>query len=502
MTRRELLRRAGRSAVAAGALPLAGRIAAGAWAEPLDGSLAQLARTLTGRVVTPADAGYDQARVLYNTRFDTVHPRGVVFCASRLDVERTVAWARKHAVPVAPRSGGHSYGGYSTSPGIILDVSPLAHVSLDAKGRATVGAGARLIDVYAALWLHGRTIPGGSCPTVGIAGLTQGGGIGFAARKLGLTCDSLLEATVVTAAGKTVVCNATNHADLYWALRGGGGGNFGVVTRFVFETHPVGNVTTFKLDWPWADARRVVQAWQRLAPHAPDGLFSVCNLSAVGGGSPSVTAAGQFFGGAARLRAILQPLASTGSPTRFDVVERSYMSAVEMWAGCTGTVGDCHLAPQGSLGRSTFKGKSDIANTPLSVRGIDNLVARIEARAHGGPGSGIALLDSWGGAIARVPKAATAFVHRDALFSFQYLAYWGSAQPASVAAANIAWLRSLRASMRPYVSGFAYQNYIDPDMSNWKHAYYGANYARLVAVKRKYDPHGLFRFRQGIPARP
>ena len=500
LTRRQLLERTGRLALAAGVFPLAGRVAELAWSAP-PGIYGQLARTLQGDVVVPGDPAYTQAHVLYNTRFDAVHPHAVAFCESLTDVERTVRWARRHAVRIVPRSGGHSYGGYSTSPGVIVDVSRLNRVSLGAQKHAVVGAGARLIDVYDGLWQHRLTIPAGTCPTVGIAGLTLGGGIGFAARKFGLTCDNLVEATIVTAAGTALVCNAHDHADLYWALRGGGGGNFGIVTRLVFRTHPVGEVATCALQWPWSDARSVVQAWQKLAPHAPDGFFSVCNLSCAGGGSPRITVAAQLFGTPQQLKTLIAPLTATGSPTRVSVDGRSYMDAVRMWAGCSGTVAACHLPPQGTLGRSTFKGKSDYANKPLSARAIDTLVGRIESRRTAGPGSAIVLLDSSGGAVNRVPKGATAFVHRDALFSFQYLAYWDVADPPAVGAANLAYLRRLYAAIRPYVSGFAYQNYIDPELATWKHAYYGSNLPRLVAVKRRYDPHNVFHFRQSIPTR-
>jgi FAD/FMN-containing dehydrogenase len=497
MTRGELLSRGGRLALA---LPFAGQLA---WAAPPTGIFGELDRTLQGDVVVRGDAGYDRARVLYNPRFDAVMPRAVAFCESLQDVERTVQWARKHKVRIVPRSGGHSYGGYSTTPGVIVDVSRLDNVSVDARQRAAIGAGTRLIDVYDRLWQRRRTVPAGTCPTVGIAGLTLGGGIGLAARKLGLTCDNLLEATVVLANGNAVACNAREHADLYWALRGGGGGNFGIVTRLVFRTHPVNQVATYALEWPWADARRVVAAWQRLAPNAPDGLFSVLNLNGAGGSAPRITSAGQFFGTADRLRALVQPLADAGTPTRFTVTSRTYIDAARMWAGCPGTIAECHLQPQGQLGRSTFKGKSDFVNRgkPLSARGIDMLVRRIESRRTAGPGRGIVLLDSYGGAINRVPKGATAFVHRDALFSFQYLAYWEATDPPSVAAANLQWLRRLRAAMRPFVSGFAYQNYIDPELQTWRHAYYGSNLKRLVAVKRRYDPGNTFRFAQSIPTR-
>jgi FAD/FMN-containing dehydrogenase len=189
ITRRQLLVRG--SALAIGAIPAAEWLAEHARAAP-SGIFQELAQSLRGDVLQRGAPGYDRARLLYDTRFDSVKPRAVVFCESIGDVQKTVRWARRHAVRIVPRSGGHSYGGYSTTTGVVVDVSRLNRISLDKQNRAAVGAGARLIDVYDRLWQNRRTIPAGTCPTVGIAGLAQGGGIGFAARKFGLTCDNLL----------------------------------------------------------------------------------------------------------------------------------------------------------------------------------------------------------------------------------------------------------------------------------------------------------------------
>jgi FAD/FMN-containing dehydrogenase len=483
LDRRELLRRAGGAVLAAGvaaawpgSLRAAGRDARGA-----SGSLRALARSLDGDLVTRSSSRYRTAKQLYDTRFDAIRPLAIAYCESVADVQRCVRWCAKHGVRPAARSGGHSYGGYSTvGGGLVVDVSRLDRIVPFAAG-AEIGAGATLGAVYPRLWKLGAAIPAGSCPTVGIAGLTLGGGVGFSSRKLGLTCDALQELTIVTADGRRRTCNERRNADLFWACRGGGGGNFGIVTDLVFMTYPVSRVTTFNASWPWERAGAVVDAWQRWAPDAPDDLFSVCHLETASGG-PRVAASGQFFGSESALRSLLAPLLAAGEPTQLSVVERTFIQAVQYFSG--------------SGGRATFAAKSDYVREPLPQAGIDVLLRAIEARQAVG-GTADVLLDSYGGAINRVAPTATAFVHRRERLSMQEVASWTPGQPRGQAAA-LRWLQSLHAALRPYVSGFAYQNYIDPDLSGWQHAYYGQNYARLRRIKRRVDPDNLFRFKQSV----
>ena len=488
MNRTEFLRRSAGVAVVA-ALPAWTRSAALAAS---DQPVHALARLLDGEVVTPASPAYATARQLWDTRFDSLHPRAIAYCANAADVQRTIRWGRAHRIRIVARSGGHSYGGYSSGNGVVVaDLSRLDSVAATG-GQATVGAGAKLIDVYSSLAAHGVTVPGGSCASVGIAGLALGGGVGYSSRLLGTTADAMRRLRIVTADGSLLTCDATHDADLFWACRGGGGGNFGIAVDFTFRTAPVTTVSLYEIEWPWTQAAQAVSAWQAFAPHAPDQLFSVCDLIATAAAGPAhVVSAGQFFGSESALTSLIQPLAATGTPTRVKTQTLTYFEAALHWAGCrdAGTCTDRRL---------TFKAKSDYVRTPLPAPAVDALVAAVAARRGQGPGA--IYLDAYGGAINRVAMGATAFVHRNELFSIQSTAQW-PAGSSSAAARSVAWLESLHAQLHPAVSGFAYQNYIDPQLAGWAEAYYGSNLPRLQAVKRRYDPTNAFRFAQSIPRR-
>lgn len=476
---------------------------------PTDTDWSNLGRSLQGALVRPGNSQYATALQLFNPMFDAIQPAAIAYCASPADAQSCIAFAQKFGLPLAPRSGGHSYAGYSTTTGLVLDVTRMNAVTVNAgTGTATIGAGARLIDVYSTLSQHGLALPAGSCPTVGIAGLALGGGIGVLGRKFGLTCDNLLSAQVVLADSSALTCDANNNPDLFWALRGGGGGNFGVVTSFTFATHPVSTLSLFTLNWPWGIAASIVDAWQNWAPQAADELWSNCLLIATGNksASPAVRVNGVYAGPVAPLNALLRQLiARVGSaPSSSYVSAASLLDTMLDEAGCYGkTVDQCHLPsqnPQGQLQRATYTSRSDFFSNLLPRQAIDAMLNAIErsqgssAIANGGIG-----LDASGGAINRVPASATAFAHRSALFSAQYTANWNASDPASVIAANRSWLNDLWQTLRPYANGEAYQNYIDPNLPTWQQAYYGVNLPRLQQIKAAYDPNNFFHFAQSIP---
>jgi FAD/FMN-containing dehydrogenase len=472
---------------------------------------AALARDLSGSLVRPGEAGYTTAKELFDPRFDSLHPAGVAYCRNPHDVATCLAFVRKYGVPVAARCGGHSYAGWSSTSGLIVDVTKMARVSVSG-GTAIVGAGTRLIDFYAGLSAHGRAVPGGSCPTVGIAGLTLGGGVGVVSRAYGLTSDNVQSLQIVTADGQLRTCSASTNPDLFWACRGGGGGNFGVVTSFTFTTHPAGQIVLFFLSWPWSQAARVISAWQSWAPHAPDELWSNLHLAAAPGGSiPSIEVGGTYLGSVSGASAQLEKLyAAVGSDPYSPFLESTtWLHAMLVEAGCAGrTVNECHLptqAPGGQLSRASEYAKSDFFTRPLSSHGIGTLLSGVESlqQVSGAPGgapggSGGIAFDALGGAVNRVAPGTTAYVHRNALFQAQYTTSWPVGSGSAGVARQHAWQRAFWQSMRPYASGQAYQNYIDPGLTDWRQAYYGANYTRLTQVKAAYDPDRVFTFPQAV----
>lgn len=462
-----------------------------------------LARDLDGTLVRPGEASWAAARQLYNTRFDNLKPAAVAYVAHADDIRTVLAYARAHRIKAAIRNGGHSYGGWSSGDGrLIVDVSKLNRVRASGTS-AVVGAGSKLIDVYRALAAKGVTIPAGSCPTVGVSGLVLGGGHGVVSRAYGLTCDSLTRATIITADGKQLTADATTNKDLFWALRGAGNGNFGIVTELEFRTHPAPQAVTGYLTWPWSKAAAVVKAWQEWGPSQPDEIWSSLHLANATGGTPTISVAAFCIGTYGQLQNAVDRLADrVGAPaTNVSLRRRTYEAAMEIYAGCSSFSSDaqCHLpgstpgrSPQGALGRETYAARSDFFDVSLSAAGIQTLLQQMKS-VQGGSGS--IALTALGGAVNRVSPTATAFVHRRSRMLAQYIGAW-RAGTAGTAAQS--WLNTAHKAMAPYASGAAYQNYADPTLTNWRKAYYGDALPRLTRLKKQYDPNGFFSYPQAL----
>jgi hypothetical protein len=451
-----------------------------------------LVNSLTGTVIRPGNALYDQARFLFNTRFDSIMPQAVVRAANPSDVAKVLAFVQKFGLAVTPRCGGHDFGGNSTSTGVVIDVGPMNTIGVGTDGTVTIGAGAKLADVYDQTIAKNVAIPLGTCLSVGISGLTQGGGIGVVDRMWGLTCDALVSAQVVTADGRMLTCDATTEPDLFWAIRGGGGGNFGVVTSFTFKTHPTQDLTNFSANIAFSDLAKVLTAWQTWQAGLPDTIWSYLITTFLGGG-PNVTLSGVCVGTPADFMPYWnQFLAAAQVQPQTSITTKSYHDT--MMAACANrTVSQCHLVgqtPDAQIQRATFASTSDLYDAALPAAGVQAFVQAIQSATNSGI-NGQILLDAMGGALGRVAPDATAFPHRRSLFSAEYY------QDASgVASPN--WGNSMRTTMKTWTSGRAYVNYRDPLITDTS-VYYGANYARLKTIKAMYDPNWVFRFPQGIP---
>lgn len=429
-----------------------------------------LARLVRGPVSTPPDS----SGLVYDERWSARRPLAVVEALDALDVRAALRWAGETGTPLAVRSGGHSYGGWSTvGGGVVLDLRRLRGVHVAGR-TVTAGPGVRLWELYAGLARHGATVPAGSCPTVGLGGLALGGGMGLAGRALGLTCDRVRALDVVTPDGALRRCDARTEPELFWALRGGGGA-FGVVTRFELEAAPARRASAFTASWPAGAAAEALAAWQAWAPHTADGLTSMLSLGANG----QVSALGQHLGPEAMLQRLVAPLRRAGAAVATSTA--GYLDLQRRWAGC--------LDPACTLPRSRFAATSAYLSRPLDGAGRDALAALL--RRGGGAGTRMLLLDAYGGAIRRAGRDASAFAHRDAECCVQALAYYA---PGQEAAAD-AWIADARRTLAPHASG-AYPNYADPGMRDWRRAYWGEHDDRLAALKARVDPGRVLRMPQ------
>jgi FAD/FMN-containing dehydrogenase len=425
-----------------------------------------LQQTIAGEVLTPEAAGYEEARKPAIARFHDVRPQAVVRCRAAEDVAEAVAFAGRSGLPVTARSGGHCFAGRSTTTGMVIDVGPLDSVSV-ADGVATIGAGARLGAVYDALLVHGVTIAAGCGPEVGIAGLTLGGGLGIMGRREGLTCDQLLGAELVLADGRRVTCDAEREAELFWALRGAGGGHFGIVTEFTFRTVAAPEATAFDLRWERATTE-LVQAWQAWAPDAPDELAASLLISA--GPDPAEPPVVKVFGAMLAGRAETEAALAHLDPATAELFHGSHRDVKR------------HLAGAGEPEAGHPYNRSEFFREELPTEAIAALLEHFEAGRR--PGEARELdFSPWGGAYNRVPVDATAFAHRDARFLLKHAAVLAPGEQPS------GWLDRSWEIVHPWGTGGVYPNFPEPGLPGT--AYWGANYERLSAGARRWPSAGV-----------
>jgi FAD/FMN-containing dehydrogenase len=458
-----------------------------------------LERAIDGDVAIAGSPAYAERHRPSNARFLEIEPQAVVSCAAAPDVSETISFARRHGLDVAVRSGGHSFAGHSSTRGVLIDVGPMRSLSVSG-GAATVGAGARLGEVYAALEEHDLAIPAGTCPDVGVAGLTLGGGLGILGRTHGVTSDSLVAAEIVLGDGSILTCDASHEPDLFWALRGAGSGNFGVVTSLVFHPVPAPDGMNVHLVWPFSRAADVVRGWQSWAPNGPDGLAASLKVTAGEelDGPPSVDVYAALLGNGSGAADVFDELvARAGSdPVSSSMEHLSFRETRRFWARLGEGGEGAAKEPDRSEPVLLFS-KSEFFRRPLPSETVAALLESFASDRAPGASHELDFMP-WGGAYNRPEPDATAFVHRREQFLLKHaVVLQPDASASDQEAAHRKVARSW-ASVHPWGSGRAFQNFADPDLANWADAYYGSNLDRLVRVKRRYDPENLFRFAQSL----
>jgi FAD/FMN-containing dehydrogenase len=414
-------------------------------------------------------------------------PRVRVVAASAAAVSTTILWAINNGLGFAIRSGGHSYEGFSQSPDLVIDVRGMKAIMLSAdKKSVSIGSGSSLGSVYDALASSYLAIPAGSCFPVGVAGHSLGGGFGLLGRPFGLACDGILSMEVVDASGNILTASEQKNPDLFWALRGGGGGSFGVVTNFNFRTNAVNMVAKFAITWtrPVTQAVRIVQAWQQWLENLPSSITGTLHLTKAKGGLIQMHMAGLSVQSESRLKVELKRLQSVaGAASLLSTKTMTFHQAATIFNG-----GEPN--PDSVL----MKAKSDYVTEPMTEQGILTLLNGLVKA----PGEIAVLCDTYGGAINKIAADATAFVHRaNTKYVMQYYMQWDSPGASD---ANIAMMRTLYASMRPFVSGGCYVNYCDLDLGDgYAKAYWGDNLPRLMKVKAAVDPKNIFKHAQSVP---
>ena len=453
-----------------------------------------------GTVLSPYDPGYEEARVLFNTRVRT-RPVVLCRCAGTGDVSAAVCFAREAGLPVVVRGGGHHACGFCLAEGgMVIDTRMLRGLRFDpATATVTAGAGCTWREIDQVTYVevtvdgeaglpHGYALPGGECPTVSNAGYSLGGGYGLLGRRYGLACDHIVAATMVDADGRVLRVAEDAHPDLLWALRGAGGAGFGVVTDLTYRVDPVPKtVLGGVIAWPLDQAHDVLAAYRDLYTGEADdrlGLFMALLTEPYPDGEPVLMLYGLYAGPPERGAAALAPLRALGTPLYDSCADGSYVDL------------------QRALGAEVPYGLQAHWRGGYFRDGAfdtDAFAVMVDAVASMPSGYSMIRFDLLGGgAIGRVPPDATAFVHRSPLFYASIIALWSRDQDT---ARNVAWADDLAAALDPYLTGEVYQNYADAGLVDWPAAYYGANYPRLQQVKARHDPADLFRHPQSIRPR-
>lgn len=495
LTRRTFLERSGKAAATAAIAAQPAWLAACGSSSTKRSAATQadwnkLAKSLGGRLLTPGEPGYSTSALPYNKVYTSVRPRGIAMCADAADARTALLWAEETGEQFTVMSGAHSYAGYSTCTGLVINMSGLNKVSFDqSSDQVTIGVGVRNHQLFSTLPPLHVGLPHGRCPHTGVGGFVLGGGFGFTSRTMGTLSDTLVRTEIITASGDILTCDSQNNSDLYWACRGGAGGSFGINTSYVMQTHPLPDkVCVYQMSWPWRDAPTILKALQAMMLKAPNELSCRIGLGADGLAHKTFVAntLGEYVGPIDQLRELLAPVIAAAKPSKLTIEEVSIANGVKFLAA--------------DVPFDRFDSKSSYATDAFSDAAIAKLIGEIEKipGSSNPGGTGIAIF-CLGGEVNRIPADATAYFHRNARFLTNFEITWEAADPPGVVSAQQAWLQSIYESMQPYVLPQSYQNWPDRGLADWQRAYYGSNLERLTRVKAKHDPKDRFRYPQSVP---
>ncbi|MBV8978235.1 MAG: FAD-binding oxidoreductase [Alphaproteobacteria bacterium] len=469
---------------------LLGRHEAEAAAKASARAWAQLAKLV--RVVRPWDDGFEQLILPNNLRYAGIVPQGVARVRNSDEIAKTIHWCREHRMPLVTRGGGHSYAGFSTTRGLMIDTTLMSGALFDAStGRVTVQGGVLNGQIYDVLREHNVAITHGRCPSVGGAGFLLGGGIGFNMRENGLGCDQLTASAMVKADGNRVTMKPGD--DLFWASQGGGGGNFGVSTSFTLQTFAVpALITVFRIVWR-KQPERIAAALVKALEAAPASLGSRISLGAVtraqqaAGLDVTVNLLGQFKGPAKQLEQILAPVNAIARPAPGDetINETSY------WQGQ-----DFLHEDQPPI---FYQERSAFVNRALSDQALALGIRHLREWPGTEEYCDLRFFQT-GGAMNAKASTDTAFVHRKSRWLMVVGLYWAWEDNRNLLlmARNHAWQDEFYRAMLPFAGGGAYQNFADPGLKDWRSSYYGGNFDRLARIKRAVDPDSVFSFPQAV----
>jgi len=434
---------------------------------------------LRGRLVQSGDGGYDQARTVWNGMIDR-RPALIARCAGPADIIASVHFARDHGLLVSVKGGGHNITGNAVCEGaLMIDLSPMKGVRVDPAGRtARAEAGLTWGEYNRETQAFGLASTGGVVSTTGIAGLTLGGGLGWLMGKHGLSCDNLISADLVTADGALVTASAERNSDLFWGLRGGGG-NFGVVTSFEYQLHPVGPVLAGMVIHPMARAKEMLRFYRDFCRGCPDEMLAAAALMTSHEGEPVAVIIASYIGDLADGERAMAPLRKFGTPLADTIAPTSYVQLNTLFDAAV---------PYGGVQRYWKSSFLDELGDQL----LDIMVARAAKMLS--PMS-MVLFFHMHGAAARVDRDATAFGLRRDQWDYDAISQWND--PAETAG-HIQWTRDYWTAVEPFASGEVYVNHLDAEEATRIRAAYSGNYERLVALKNKYDPANLFRMNQNI----